>query len=86
MIVCCIFVVFHCNFHSHAVHLDTVKVLLPTDAQEKCFKRSIKIYNKAAPTLINFRFQLMHYNFISLIILLYMFPSLTYLLYDRQMR
>jgi len=27
-----------------------IKVLLPTDAQEKCFKRSIKIYIKTAPT------------------------------------
>jgi len=31
------------NFHSRTVHLDTIKVLLPTDAQENCFKRSIKI-------------------------------------------
>ena len=30
------------NFHSRTVHLDIIKVLLPTDAQEKCFKRSIK--------------------------------------------
>jgi len=27
-----------------------IKVLLPTDAQENCFKRSIKIYIKTAPT------------------------------------
>jgi len=27
-----------------------IKVLLPTDAQENCFKRSIKIYIKIAPT------------------------------------
>jgi len=32
------------------VHLDIIKVLLPTDAQENCFKRSIKIYIKTAPT------------------------------------
>ena len=32
------------NFHIRAVHLDIFKVLSPTDAQEKCFKRSIKIY------------------------------------------
>jgi hypothetical protein len=38
------------NFHSRTLHLDIIKVLLPTDAQENCFKRSIKIYIKAAPT------------------------------------
>jgi hypothetical protein len=27
-----------------------IKVLLPTDAQENCFKRIIKIYIKTAPT------------------------------------
>jgi len=27
-----------------------VQVLLPTDAQENCFKRNIKIYIKTAPT------------------------------------
>jgi hypothetical protein len=32
------------------VHLDIIKVLLPTDAQEICFKRGIKIYSKTAPT------------------------------------
>jgi hypothetical protein len=32
------------------VHLDIIKVLLPTDAQENRFKRNIKIYIKAAPT------------------------------------
>ena len=37
-------------FHSCAVHLDIIKVLLPTDAQENCFIRSIKIYIKTAPT------------------------------------
>jgi len=26
------------------LNLDIIKVLLPTDAQENCFKRSIKIY------------------------------------------
>jgi len=35
------------------VHLDIIEVLLPTDAQENCFKRSIKIYIKAAPTCFN---------------------------------
>jgi len=38
------------NFHSRTVHLDIIKVLLPTDAQENCFKRSVKIYIKTAPT------------------------------------
>ena len=37
-------------FHSRTVHLDIIKVLLPTDAQENCFKRSIKIYIKTTPT------------------------------------
>jgi hypothetical protein len=32
------------------VRLDIIKVLLPTDAQENCFKRSIKIYIKTAQT------------------------------------
>jgi hypothetical protein len=27
-----------------------IEVLLPTDAQENCFKRSIKIYINTAPT------------------------------------
>jgi len=27
-----------------------IKVILPTDAQENCFKRCIKIYIKTAPT------------------------------------
>jgi len=40
-----------CNFHSHTVHLDIIKVFyLPADAQEFCFKRNIKIYIKNAPT------------------------------------
>jgi hypothetical protein len=35
------------NFHSHTVHLDIIKVFyLPTDAQENCFKKNIKIYIK----------------------------------------
>jgi len=37
-------------FHSRTVHLDVIKVLSPTDAQENCFKRIIKIYIKTAPT------------------------------------
>jgi len=32
------------------VHLDIIKVLLPTDAQENCFKIYIKIDIKTAPT------------------------------------
>jgi hypothetical protein len=36
-------------FHSHTLNLD-IKVLLPTDAQEKCFKKSTKIYIKTATT------------------------------------
>ena len=39
------------NFHSRTVHLDIIKVFyLPTDAQENCFKKNIKIYIKTAPT------------------------------------
>jgi hypothetical protein len=34
------------------VHLDIIKVLSPTDAQENCFKRSIKIYIRTAPTVL----------------------------------
>jgi hypothetical protein len=37
-------------FHSRTVHLDIMEVLSPTDAQEICFKRNIKIYIKTAPT------------------------------------
>jgi hypothetical protein len=38
-------------FHSRTVHLDIIKVsYLPTDAQENCFKKNIKIYIKTAPT------------------------------------
>jgi len=33
------------------VHLNIIKVFyLPTDAQENCFKKNIKIYIKTAPT------------------------------------
>jgi hypothetical protein len=33
------------------VHLDTIRVFyLPTDAQELCFERNIKIYTKNAQT------------------------------------
>jgi len=32
------------DFHSRAMHLDIIKVLLPTDAQENGFKMSVKIY------------------------------------------
>jgi len=33
------------------VHLDIIKVYyLPTDAQENCFKKNIKIYITTAPT------------------------------------
>jgi hypothetical protein len=38
------------SFHSRIVHLDIIKVSSPTDAQENCFKRSVKIYIKTAPT------------------------------------
>jgi hypothetical protein len=38
------------NFHSRNVHLIIIKVSSPTDAQDNCFKRSIKIYIKLAPT------------------------------------
>ena len=38
-------------FHSRIVHLDIIRVLyLPTDAQESCFKKNIKIYIKTSPT------------------------------------
>jgi hypothetical protein len=37
-------------FHSRASYLNIFKVLMPTDAQENCFKRNIKIYIKTAPT------------------------------------
>ena len=35
--------------HSRTVHLDIIKVLLATDAQENCFKRGIKIYINPYP-------------------------------------
>ena len=38
------------DFHSRNMCLDIIKVLLPTDAQEICFKTSIKIYIKTAST------------------------------------
>jgi hypothetical protein len=38
------------NFHSRTVHLDIIKVSLPNDAQDNCFKRSIRIYIKLAST------------------------------------
>jgi hypothetical protein len=35
------------------MHLDIIKVFyLPTDAQENCFKKNIKIYIKTAPTCL----------------------------------
>ena len=38
-------------FHRRTVLLDIIKVFyLPTDAQENCFKKNIKIYIKTAPT------------------------------------
>ena len=37
-------------FLSRTVHLDIIKVFSLTDAQENCFKGSIKIYIKTAPT------------------------------------
>jgi len=41
----------HCIFHSCTMHLDIIKVFyLPTDAQENCFKRNVKIYIKTALT------------------------------------
>jgi hypothetical protein len=36
------------------MHLDIIEVFyLPTDAQESCFKQSIKIYIETAPILLN---------------------------------
>jgi hypothetical protein len=29
------------NFYSRTVRLDIIKVLLPTDAQENCFKKEV---------------------------------------------
>jgi hypothetical protein len=31
------------NFHRRAMYLDIIKVSSPTDAQDNCFERSIKI-------------------------------------------
>jgi hypothetical protein len=41
-----------CFFHSRTVqHLGIIRVFyLPTDAQESCFKKNIKIDIKTAPT------------------------------------
>ena len=39
------------NIHIRTVHFDVIKVFnLPTEAQESCFKKYIKIYTKTAPT------------------------------------
>jgi hypothetical protein len=39
------------KFHNRTVHLHVIKVFyLPTDAQENCFKKNIKIYIKTAAT------------------------------------
>jgi len=41
----------HYFFHSCTVHLDIMRLFyLPTDAEEKFFKKGIKIYNKTAVT------------------------------------
>jgi hypothetical protein len=38
-------------FYSRTVHLDIIRgFYLPTDAQENCFLKNIKIYVKTAPT------------------------------------
>jgi hypothetical protein len=41
-------------FYTHTVHLDTIKVFLPTDAKVNCLKNNFKIYIKidikTAPT------------------------------------
>jgi hypothetical protein len=40
-----------CFFHSCTAHLYVIKVFyLPTDVQQSCFKKNVKIYNKTAPT------------------------------------
>ena len=36
-------------FYSRTVHLDIKVFYLPTDAEENCFKKNIKIYIKTAP-------------------------------------
>jgi len=38
------------NFHISTVHLDIIKVLLPTDAQVNCLENNYKINIKTAPT------------------------------------
>jgi len=41
-------------FHSRTMDLDIIKVFyLPSDAQEKCFKKNIKIYLKTALLCFN---------------------------------
>jgi len=41
--------------HSRTVRLDIIKVVyLPTDTQENCFKKNIKIYIKTAPTCFRY--------------------------------
>jgi len=37
-------------FYSRTVHLDIIRVLLLSNEQENCFKRSIKIDIKTTPT------------------------------------
>ena len=38
-------------FHNRTLHLDIIKVFYsPTDAQENCFKKNIKIYIKTSQT------------------------------------
>jgi len=38
------------SFHNRTVHLDIIIFPVSTDTKEVCFRRSIKIYIKAAPT------------------------------------
>ena len=39
------------NFHRRALKPDLIRVFyFPTDAQENCFKKNIKIYVKTTPT------------------------------------
>jgi len=45
------------------VHLDSIKVYyLPTDAQENCFKKNVKIYFKTAPTYFGL-FRTVHHTY-----------------------
>jgi hypothetical protein len=46
----CLLVLDH--FHSRTVHLDIIKALLPTDAQENYFKSTITIYFKAQAQIV----------------------------------